>query len=245
MLHRTFSRALPGPLSSVAGIPAAVVAFGSWRGCQNHYRPRRSISTLGVVGAGQMGTGIAIVGAQHAKLDVLLVDSSETQLDKATKFIASYCSKNVEKGKMTAEDAAAVKSRVKTFKSLQEFKSAQFVVEAATEDLDVKLTLFKQIADITGPDTILATNTSSISITKVAQVRKKRPSDLAAGWWVFHVCFHRRDKRHVVDSTTSHQPPCGPPCVPYCRICVLSFCLSLFLVHRRLRTQQTSSGCTS
>lgn len=130
------------------------------------------LKTLGVVGAGQMGTGIAIVAAQVANMDVVLVDVSDEQLSKSTAFVKDYAKKNVDKGKITAQDAAELLSRIRTFNSVNNLKSADFVVEAATENLDLKCKIFKQISDVVSQDIVLATNTSSISITKVAQATK-------------------------------------------------------------------------
>ena len=115
-----------------------------------------------------MGGGIAQVAAVNAGKRVVLVDSSPEQLTRATGLMDKLLTKAIDKGKMTAEDKAAALARVETFTDLQALEQADFVVEAATEDTELKLKLFGMIADAAPKHAILASNTSSISITKIA-----------------------------------------------------------------------------
>eukprot|EP01027_Heterolobosea_sp_BB2_P017981 GEZU01025400.1.p1 GENE.GEZU01025400.1~~GEZU01025400.1.p1 ORF type:complete len:346 (+),score=149.09 GEZU01025400.1:102-1139(+) len=126
------------------------------------------VKNFGVIGAGQMGTGIALVGAMHAKLDVLLMDNNQQQIDKSLKFTDSLLKKDVDKKKITAEEADAVRGRIRTTTRLEDFEKSTFVVEAATENTELKLNIFRKLNEITPSDAILASNTSSISITKIA-----------------------------------------------------------------------------
>jgi len=126
------------------------------------------VSTLGVIGAGQMGCGIAQVAAQVAGIRVLLVDSNPEQVKKGLSFIDKILTKDVDKNKITKEDKQAALSRISGSTSISDVSAAQLVVEAVTENLKVKQSIFEQLSAVTPADTILASNTSSISITKIA-----------------------------------------------------------------------------
>jgi 3-hydroxybutyryl-CoA dehydrogenase len=125
------------------------------------------IKTIGVLGAGQMGGGIAQVAAA-AGYDVVLVDATQELADKAKGKIGSILSKQVEKGKMTADAASALVSHIKPAGSPEAFSACDFVVEAATENLDLKLQLFKKCDAALPKGKWLASNTSSISLTRLA-----------------------------------------------------------------------------
>jgi 3-hydroxybutyryl-CoA dehydrogenase len=125
------------------------------------------IKTLGVLGAGQMGGGIAQVGAA-AGFDVVLVDASLELADRAKKKIGGMLSRQVEKGKMTADASAALLAHITPAGSPDAFAPCDFVVEAATENLDLKLALFKKCDAAIAPGKWLASNTSSISLTRLA-----------------------------------------------------------------------------
>jgi 3-hydroxybutyryl-CoA dehydrogenase len=120
-----------------------------------------------VIGAGTMGNGIAHVFAQHG-WEVALVDSAPGALDKATATIRGNLDRQVKKGTIPAEAPAEILSRVKTGTSLDGAAAADLVVEAASENPSVKFSIFEQLDRIAPPDVILATNTSSISITEIA-----------------------------------------------------------------------------
>ncbi|MCB0818582.1 MAG: saccharopine dehydrogenase NADP-binding domain-containing protein, partial [Flavobacteriales bacterium] len=126
-----------------------------------------------VIGAGQMGNGIAHVFAQSG-YQVTLVDIAQERLDQALATIAKNMDRQVAKEKMTAADRDASLARIATNTDLATgVKQADLVVEAATENVDLKLKLFRDI-DANAPNgCILATNTSSISITRIAAATKR------------------------------------------------------------------------
>jgi len=126
-----------------------------------------------VIGAGTMGNGIAHVFAQHG-WEVALVDSAPAALEKASATIRSNLERQVKKGAIPAHAPAEVLARVKTLTSLEGAAHADLVVEAASENPAVKFSLFEQLDRIAPPGAILATNTSSISITEIA-ARTGRP----------------------------------------------------------------------
>lgn len=131
------------------------------------------IQNVTVIGAGTMGNGIAHVFAQFG-FAVQLVDISQTQLEKAKATISKNLDRQVSKGLLTADDASATLSRINLETNLvQGVHQADLVVEAATENVDLKLSIFTQIDAAAPAHCILATNTSSISITKIAAVTKR------------------------------------------------------------------------
>ena len=136
--------------------------------------PRRAFSSLdsigrvGIVGAGQMGMGIAIVSSQVAGREVTLFDVSAEQLDKSLGFAEKLLQRSVDKGKLTAEDRDATLGRIGRTDQLADLSASDFIIEAATENVELKLKLFSDLDELAKPDVILATNTSSISITKIA-----------------------------------------------------------------------------
>ena len=124
------------------------------------------VKTLAVVGAGQMGAGIAQAGAQSG-LHVLLIDLSPELVQKGLAGIRAQLDKAVGKGKLKVEDAQAALARLRPG-TPEDARSAQFAVEAVTENEDVKKKVFQGLAKAMPPDAILATNTSSIPITRIA-----------------------------------------------------------------------------
>lgn len=127
---------------------------------------------IAVIGSGTMGNGIAHVFAQHG-FEISLIDISEEALKKALATIDKNLGRQVEKGTISADVRQQTLSRIKTTSSLAAgISGAGLVVEAATENEALKLKIFKDISDHSAPGTILATNTSSISITKIASVTK-------------------------------------------------------------------------
>jgi 3-hydroxybutyryl-CoA dehydrogenase len=131
------------------------------------------IRTVGVVGAGQMGNGIAHVFAL-AGYDVLLTDISQTSLDKALTTIDRNIERQVSRGKVTAEDKAAAIARIRTTLKLADLGATDLIIEAATERETVKQAIFEDLLPHLKPHTILTSNTSSISITRLAS-RTDRP----------------------------------------------------------------------
>ncbi|KAI8618498.1 3-hydroxyacyl-CoA dehydrogenase [Chytriomyces sp. MP71] len=131
------------------------------------------IKKIGVIGAGQMGIGIAQVSAQNAKTSVLLLDADENQLQKGLAFIAANLEKAVAKGKLTAETRDQTLGRIQTTSDIADFSSTDFVIEAVSENPALKRELFLNLDKITPPHAILSSNTSSISITKIAAATKR------------------------------------------------------------------------
>lgn len=124
------------------------------------------IKTVGVIGAGTMGNGIAQVFAQ-AGFTVKLFDAAPGAVDRAFKTIEKSLAKFVEKGKLAADDAAPTRARLTAASSLEQFADVDYVVEAVIESLEVKRDIFGALDRITRPDVILTSNTSSISITTI------------------------------------------------------------------------------
>jgi 3-hydroxybutyryl-CoA dehydrogenase len=130
------------------------------------------IRTIGVLGAGQMGGGIAQVAAA-AGFEVVLADASIELAQKGRSKIDAILGKQVDKGKMTAADKDALVARIKPVASSADFGTCDLVIEAATENVDLKLKLFRGCDDAMKPGAILASNTSSISLTRLAGVTKR------------------------------------------------------------------------
>jgi 3-hydroxybutyryl-CoA dehydrogenase len=136
-----------------------------------------SIQLLGVVGAGQMGNGIAQV-ASASGIQVVMVDISAAAVEKGVATISSSCDRLIKKEKMSEADKAALLGRIKTATDTSALSGCDMVVEAATENIDLKLKIFADLDSKVKKDAILCTNTSSISITKIAAVTK-RPDKVA------------------------------------------------------------------
>lgn len=134
------------------------------------------IKTIGVLGAGQMGGGIAQVAAA-AGYDVILADATIELATKGRGKIEAILGKQVEKGKMKAEDKEALVGRIKPAGGPADFGACDLVVEAATENVDLKIKLFRACDEAMKPGAILASNTSSISLTKLAGA-VKRPAEV-------------------------------------------------------------------
>ena len=127
---------------------------------------------IGVVGAGTMGNGIAQAFAQ-AGFEVVMSDVAQAALDRALATISGSYDRLIKKEKMTAEQKAAALARIKTGTDLAALKDSDLIIEAATENLDLKLKIFKQLDDLAKPEAVIASNTSSISITKLAASTKR------------------------------------------------------------------------
>jgi 3-hydroxybutyryl-CoA dehydrogenase len=123
--------------------------------------------TIGVIGAGTMGAGIAQLAAQ-AGARTLLHDPVPEALERGIEGIAAALDRQVAKGRMQPDEAAAARARVEPAGDLAALTACGLVVEAAPERLDLKLDLFGRLAEIVGPDCVLATNTSSLSVTEIA-----------------------------------------------------------------------------
>ncbi|HET7042515.1 MAG TPA: 3-hydroxybutyryl-CoA dehydrogenase [Gemmatimonadales bacterium] len=131
------------------------------------------MTKIAVIGAGTMGNGIAQVFAGQGN-DVVLIDVAQAALDKGLETIKGSLARVVKKGTLTEADAAATLARVRPATDLEAAKDADLVVEAASENPAIKFKIFEQLDGLCAPGTILATNTSSISITEIA-AKTKRP----------------------------------------------------------------------
>ncbi len=130
------------------------------------------IEKIGVIGAGQMGSGIAQVAAQSG-LQVVMVDVAQEFLDRGVKTIQSSLGRLVKKEKLSQEQADKIVTAVKPSTDMKSLAETDFVVEAATENVELKLGIFRQLDEILRPEVILSSNTSSISITKIGGVTKR------------------------------------------------------------------------
>jgi 3-hydroxybutyryl-CoA dehydrogenase len=131
------------------------------------------IQRVGVVGAGTMGNGIAHVFARSG-YNVVLCDVEQRFLDRALQTVTKNLDREVAKNKITAEAKAGSLSRIRPVTDRGELSGCDFVIEAATEKFEIKTEIFRDLDRLTRPETILASNTSSISITKLA-AQTKRP----------------------------------------------------------------------
>jgi 3-hydroxybutyryl-CoA dehydrogenase len=136
-----------------------------------------SIQRIGIVGAGQMGGGIAQVAA-HSGFEVFLADRDLSVAEGGKNKVAAGLKKQIEKGKMTEAESAAVISKIKAVSGIADLTSMDMVIEAASENPELKFKIFKQLDETCEAKTILATNTSSISITLIA-AQTKRPDRVA------------------------------------------------------------------
>jgi len=137
------------------------------------------MKNIAVIGSGTMGNGIAHIFAQHG-FSVTLIDISEEALKKAVSTIEKNLGRQVEKGLITEDQKKNALANLATTTFMKEgVRDAELVIEAATENIDLKLKIFKELDESTKPNTILASNTSSISITKIASVTKS--PDLVIG----------------------------------------------------------------
>ena len=135
------------------------------------------IEKLGVLGAGQMGSGIAQVFAQ-IQIPVVLIDREQKKLDKALSSIEKSLNRLIKKEKLTEEDKEKSLSKISLSTEIKDFDQCDLAIEAVDENLKLKLELFKKLDEITGEKTILCSNTSSLSITRIAGATR-RPEQVA------------------------------------------------------------------
>ena len=131
-----------------------------------------SITTVGIVGAGTMGNGIAQACAVKG-IDVVMVDIAQAAVDKGIATVGKSLDRLLQKEKITEADRDAALGRIKGSTSYDVLKKAQLVIEAATENHELKNKILKQLDELLDPEVIIATNTSSISITQLAAVTKR------------------------------------------------------------------------
>ena len=125
-----------------------------------------SVKLIGVIGAGQMGSGIAQVAALTG-FDVLLMDAASDQLEKALAAIDAGLERQIKREKITGEEKIAALAHIETVAGLDGLASCDLVIEAATENLDTKIAIFEQLRPLLKPEAMIASNTSSISITRL------------------------------------------------------------------------------
>ena len=121
-----------------------------------------------------MGTGIGIVASRVAGLNVTMIDPYSASLDKSSKFVENWCAKEIAKERMTQAESADVIGRIAYSNELNTLSNADFVIEAANEDFEIKRVIFQGLAKTVPDHAILATNTSSISISKLGGIVPER-----------------------------------------------------------------------
>ncbi len=131
-----------------------------------------SIETIGVIGAGAMGSGIAQVAAR-AGYKVILRDVKDEFLQRGMAAVDKSLQRDVDKERLKEEEKRAIMERIRTATAMEALSEADLVVEAVTEDVNVKTDVFRQLDELTKPEAILASNTSSISITKLGAATKR------------------------------------------------------------------------
>lgn len=131
-----------------------------------------ALKTIGVLGAGVMGNGIAQV-CSMAGYNVIMRDIEDRFVEGGIKNIDKFLAKSVEKGKMTADAKGEIMGRIKGTTKMEDLKDVDYVVEVVLEVMDVKKKVFKELDEITRPDVILASNTSSMSLTEIATAVKR------------------------------------------------------------------------
>ncbi|BBN87832.1 3-hydroxybutyryl-CoA dehydrogenase [Azospira sp. I09] len=130
------------------------------------------LKTIGIVGAGTMGNGIAQAFAVSG-FDVILTDISEAAVQKGVATISGSLDRLIKKEKMTAGQKAAALAKIQTATDVAALKGVDLIIEAATENFELKTKIFKQLDELAKPEAIIASNTSSISITKLAATTKR------------------------------------------------------------------------
>lgn len=141
------------------------------------------IKKIGVLGAGAMGNGIAQICAQTG-YDVIMRDIADEFVQRGLKAIEGFLSKSVEKGKITEDDKKKTLGKIKGTTKVDDMKDADFVIEAVLEDLELKKKVFQEVEKVTRPEVILATNTSSMSITEIGAATKR--ADKVVGMHFFN-----------------------------------------------------------
>ena len=131
-----------------------------------------SIQTVGIIGAGTMGHGIAQACAVSG-VNVVMVDISEACVAKGVSSVAASLDRLIKKEKITEADKVAALARIKGSTHYEDLQAAQLVIEAATENFELKVKILKQVDALMAPEVIVASNTSSISITKLAAVTQR------------------------------------------------------------------------
>lgn len=142
----------------------------------------RELRNIGIAGAGTMGATIAVIFAEHG-YDVFLYDKFEKALERANEIITVGQKAAVEAGERTEAEAQELIARIEISDDLNKLAACDFIVEAIVENLDIKQAFWKELSEMTADDVILATNTSGLSITKIAEAVKK-PERFAGMHWI-------------------------------------------------------------
>ncbi|HQN79383.1 MAG TPA: 3-hydroxyacyl-CoA dehydrogenase NAD-binding domain-containing protein, partial [Syntrophales bacterium] len=132
-----------------------------------------TVKTIGVIGAGQMGNGIAQVAAYPGGLNVIMNDIADQFVERGYNTISKNLDRLVAKEKISGEQKKEILGRIRKSTNLEDMKNADFVVEAAVEREDLKLGIFRKLDEYCKPEVVLATNTSSIPITRIAGATKR------------------------------------------------------------------------
>jgi 3-hydroxybutyryl-CoA dehydrogenase len=141
------------------------------------------IKTIGVLGAGTMGGQIAQVAAQSG-FNIVIRDVEERYLENCMNGINIFASRSVEKGKMTEEEKKGMMARIRTSTRMGALKDVDFIIEAIIEDIDIKKKAFAELDELTRQDVVLASNTSSLSLTELATAVKRQ--DMVVGMHFFN-----------------------------------------------------------
>jgi 3-hydroxybutyryl-CoA dehydrogenase len=141
-----------------------------------------SIARANIVGAGVMGMGIAQALAQHGR-DVIVCDLENPILEKGMNWVRQNLESLVKKEKITSEEAKNIVSRIKTTTNLDDIARADLIIEAVVEKIEVKKQVFEQLDSLCPPETILASNTSTLSPTEIALATKRRDKVLGMHWF--------------------------------------------------------------
>ena len=130
------------------------------------------VKKVGVVGAGAMGNGIAQVAAQIG-CNVVMRDIEDTFVERGMKNIDKFLARSVEKGKIDSNEKDAILGRIKGTTEMSQLKEVDFIIEAVIEDLELKKSVFKELDELCRPEVVLASNTSSMSLTEIASATKR------------------------------------------------------------------------
>ena len=149
---------------------------------KRHFSTLENIKNVGVLGAGQMGTGIGIVLSKNAHKHVKIVDASEEQLSKSRKFTENLLDKEISKQRLTSDDKYKILERMSFSIKVEDFNNTDFLCEAVSENFDLKASIFKKIDPILPKHAIIGSNTSSISITKLAAVTTRASQFIGMHW---------------------------------------------------------------
>jgi len=142
----------------------------------------KKICKVAIAGAGVMGAAIAQYFAERG-LDVLVYDIAQAPLDRIDESIRANQQLLIQRGELTEEEAAAARARIRTSSELEDFAGADLVIEAIIEKMEIKQAFFCQLEEICGPDTIFASNTSSLSVNEICSKMKTGYRFIGANWW--------------------------------------------------------------